>query len=124
MKLVAQAIHDHSLRSSSLSSLSIWRPFQQRQRSHNYLPRKGAFSGAERDHKGYFKSTRAPFLDEVGETSVETQAALLRVLEIKMVQSVGAEKTSVDVRVISATDADLDQAVENGSLREPRIVYG
>ncbi|MEE2901504.1 MAG: sigma 54-interacting transcriptional regulator [Myxococcota bacterium] len=124
-ELVAQAIHDHSLRAKqpfvavNMAAIPTTTAISQL-----FGHAKGAFSGAERDHKGYFGQAQngTLFLDEVGETSVETQAALLRVLETKSVQSVGAEKNfSVDVRVISATDADLDQAVENGSLREPLL---
>jgi len=83
---------------------------------------KGAFSGAERQRRGYFREADGGtlFLDEVGETPAEVQALLLRALESGEIQPVGTEQTSrVDVRVIAATDSDLDGAIRRGTFKEP-----
>jgi len=85
---------------------------------------KGAFTGAATDHPGFFgRAHRGTlFLDEIGEASPEIQAMLLRALETGEVQPVGARTTRVvDVRPISATDADLESAVESGAFREPLL---
>ena len=83
---------------------------------------RGAFSGATTAHDGYFERADAGtlFLDEVGDTPSEVQATLLRVLETGEVQRVGAKQPrSVDVRLVSATDADLDAAIGRGTFRAP-----
>ncbi len=72
---------------------------------------RGAFSGAVADHRGHFVEAHGGtlFLDEVGDTPPEVQVTLLRALETGEVQPVGARRpTTVDVRLISATDADLE----------------
>lgn len=74
---------------------------------------RGAFSGAVSDHDGHFVRADGGslFLDEVGDTPTDVQAMLLRVLETREVQPVGGRRAApVDVRLISATDADLDDA--------------
>ena len=81
---------------------------------------RGAFTGAEEDHKGYFETANGGtlFLDEVGEMSPENQATLLRVLDDSAVMPVGAtESKKVDVRVISATNAGLSAKVDAGLFR-------
>lgn len=85
---------------------------------------RGAFTGADRARPGYF--TRADggtlFLDEVGEMPVEVQTVLLRCLESGEVQPVGdAAPRRVDVRVVAATDADLEKAVADGRFRAPLL---
>jgi PAS domain S-box-containing protein len=82
---------------------------------------KGAFTGAMRDKKGRFElaNNGTLFLDEVGDLSKVVQAKLLRVLQEGRFERVGAEKTtSVDIRIISATNRDLKRQVERGSFRE------
>ncbi|MEQ9462624.1 MAG: sigma 54-interacting transcriptional regulator [Haliea sp.] len=71
---------------------------------------RGAFTGAERNNRGYFQQAQGGslFLDEVGDTPEDVQAQLLRALQEREVQPVGGKLEKVDVRVISATDADLD----------------
>ncbi|MCC5879751.1 MAG: sigma-54-dependent Fis family transcriptional regulator [Idiomarina sp.] len=84
---------------------------------------KGAFTGATDDRKGYFQAANGGtlFLDEIGEASQDVQAMLLRALENHEVVPVGAtEATSVDVRIIAATDADLEQDGE-GSFKQPLL---
>jgi two-component system, NtrC family, response regulator GlrR len=82
---------------------------------------KGAFTGATQTHKGLFQTADGGtlFLDEIGDMSLTLQAKLLRVLQEKEVRPVGSnEMIPVDVRVISATHRDLDQAVEKGDFRQ------
>ena len=81
---------------------------------------RGSFTGAIQARDGYFRQADSGtiFLDEVGEASVEIQAALLRVLETGEVQPLGGAATRhVDVRVLAATDADLDTRIREGSFR-------
>ncbi|MDX1630342.1 MAG: sigma-54 dependent transcriptional regulator [Thermoanaerobaculia bacterium] len=82
---------------------------------------KGSFTGANRQHKGYFERSSGGtiFLDEITEMPLEMQIKLLRVLETGRILRVGGDKEiEVDVRVIAATNRDPDQAVEEGKLRE------
>ncbi|MEO8878272.1 MAG: sigma-54-dependent Fis family transcriptional regulator, partial [Polyangiaceae bacterium] len=82
---------------------------------------RGAFTGAERDRNGLFREADGGtlLLDEVGELPMKMQAALLRVLQEKCVRPVGAAKEEpVDVRVVAATNRDLQKMVEEGSFRE------
>jgi PAS domain S-box-containing protein len=82
---------------------------------------KGAFTGAIRDKKGRFElaNTGTVFLDEVTELSNNMQAKLLRFLQEGEFERVGGEQTiSVDVRVISATNKNLKEAVKRGRFRE------
>lgn len=82
---------------------------------------KGAFTGAVADKKGLFELADGGtiFLDEIGDTSPEFQKRLLRVLQEGEINPLGSEKTvRVDVRVISATNQDLQQAIREGRFRE------
>ncbi|MFI5395906.1 MAG: sigma-54-dependent transcriptional regulator [Candidatus Binatia bacterium] len=82
---------------------------------------KGAFTGADRLKHGLFEAgnTGTIFLDEVGEMSLEVQAKLLRVLETGRFRRLGGTKEiAVDVRVISATNRDLRNAITRGHFRE------
>jgi two-component system, NtrC family, response regulator AtoC len=82
---------------------------------------RGSFTGAERQHKGYFERahTGTLFLDEITEMPLESQVKLLRVLETSDVLRVGADKPiNVDVRIIAATNRRPDEAVAAGKLRE------
>lgn len=83
--------------------------------------RKGAFTGAHRDHEGAFVRAGAGtlFLDEIGELPLLAQAKLLRVLETRIVAPVGAEvELSIACRVVAATHRDLAEMVRAGSFRE------
>jgi transcriptional regulator with PAS, ATPase and Fis domain len=82
---------------------------------------KGAFTGAVNDRKGYFETVNGGtiFLDEIGEMPLDTQALLLRMLENGEYVRVGSSKVEkTDVRVIAATNVQLDDAVRNGKFRE------
>lgn len=82
---------------------------------------KGAFTGADRQHKGYFEraSGGTLFLDEITEMSMELQVRLLRVLESGRFMRVGThQEIEANVRVVAATNRNPEQAVQDGSLRE------
>lgn len=82
---------------------------------------KGAFTGAEKQHKGRFElaDKGTIFLDEIGEINLSTQIKLLRVLQEKKFERVGGEQTiSVDVRVVAATNKNLEDEVKAGRFRE------
>ena len=82
---------------------------------------KGSFTGALGDRKGYFETVHGGtiFLDEIGEMPLDTQAFLLRVLESGEFIRVGSSQTlKTDVRVIAATNVNLEDLIKNGKFRE------
>ena len=82
---------------------------------------KGAFTGAEEQHKGRFEVADGGtiFLDEVGEINQSTQVKLLRVIQEKSFERVGGTKAiNVDVRIVAATNRNLEEEVKNGKFRE------
>jgi len=82
---------------------------------------KGAFTGAHKDKKGLFEQANdgTLFLDEIGDMSSEMQKKLLRALQEGEIRPVGSkEKVQVDVRILSASNKDLRQLVEQGTFRE------
>ncbi len=82
---------------------------------------KGAFTGASAERKGYFETVDGGtiFLDEIGEMPLDTQAFLLRVLESGEFLKVGSSKVlKTDVRVVAATNVDLEEKVRQGKFRE------
>lgn len=83
--------------------------------------KKGAFTGADRDHKGLFETAGGGtvFLDEIGEVSMEVQVRLLRVLQEREVQPLGTTRPiPIDVRIVGATNRDLMAEVRAGRFRE------
>ena len=121
-ELVAQALHHHSPRVKGplvVVNCAAIAPTLLEAELFGY--RKGAFSGADRDHPGLFEQADEGtlFLDEVGELSLECQAKLLRVIESKAFRPVGGtQDVKVDVRVIAATHRDLDAEVKAGRFRQ------
>lgn len=82
---------------------------------------KGAFTGANSDRKGYFEAYDGGtlFLDEIGEMPLDTQAYLLRILESGEFIRVGSNKVlKTDVRIIAATNVDLEDRIKKGKFRE------
>lgn len=121
-ELVARAIHQHSGRSNApfitINCAAIPRDLLE---SELFGHTKGAFTGAVRDKAGKFflADTGTLFLDEVGELLPELQPKLLRVLQQKEVEPIGATKArKIDVRIISATNLDLEKAIAEGHFRE------
>jgi two-component system NtrC family response regulator len=89
--------------------------------SHLFGHLKGAFTGAISDQKGKFAAANGGtlFLDEIGELAPDLQAKLLRVLEDRAVEPLGSSKaTKIDVRIIAATNRDLQQEINSGKFRE------
>lgn len=83
--------------------------------------RKGAFTGAAESRAGFFQTAEGGsiFLDEIAELSLAMQAALLRVLQDKMVYMIGVRQPAqVDVRVLAATNRDIERLVAQGKFRE------
>lgn len=83
--------------------------------------RKGAFAGADSDHTGYFEAANGGtlFLDEIGNLPYASQAVLLRAIEERAITRVGDHRTRpVNIRVVAATNRDLEKAIEKGEFRE------
>jgi len=83
--------------------------------------KKGAFTGADKNHTGMIEAAHQGtlFLDEIGDMPLDFQAKLLRVLEQRSVRPVGSNQTiAVDVRILSATHVNLEQAIDNKTFRE------
>ena len=122
----SRIIHDNSLQSNAkkghgLVSVNCGAIPEGTMESELFGHVKGAFTGAEKDRKGYFEEADngTIFLDEVGELPLSTQVKLLRVLENGEIMPVGASVAKkVNVRVVSATNIDIVKAVREGKFRE------
>ena len=91
------------------------------QESELFGHRKGAFTGAEREHPGIFREAGrgTVFLDEIDKTSLEFQAKLLHVLDTREIRPVGStRRVAVEARIVCATNRDLDKLVEQGKFLE------
>ncbi len=121
-EVVAKAIHKFSKRSQQeLITVNCGAIPEGIIESELFGHKKGAYTGAGGDRKGYFEAANKGtiFLDEIGEMPYETQVKLLRVLENGEFMRVGDSKTlKTDVRVIAATNKDLAKLVENGKFRQ------
>ncbi len=83
--------------------------------------RKGAFTGAERNHAGLFVQANGGTicLDEIGDIPINVQIKLLRVLQEREIKQLGAEtSTRIDVRIIASTNAELEARIKKGTFRE------
>ncbi len=124
--LIARAIHHHSNRCGGpFVTINCAALPETLLESELFGHRKGSFTGAYKDKDGLFKvaSGGTFFLDEVGNTSLSIQVKLLRVLEDKKIIPVGDTKPiDVDVRLIAATNAELEEDVKAGRFR-PDLFY-
>jgi DNA-binding NtrC family response regulator len=120
-ELVAQAIHRESdRRAKPFVAIDCGAIPEQLLESELFGHEKGAFTGAERKKQGRFQLAQGGtfFLDEVGNLPMNLQAKLLRVLESRQVQPVGADRSAVlDVRFVAATNNDLQGRVAEGQFR-------
>jgi two-component system, NtrC family, response regulator AtoC len=121
-ELAAQTIHDLSRRKKgAFLPLNCGAVSPQLIESELFGHEKGSFTGADRQHKGYFERAHGGtlFLDEITEMPQELQVKLLRVLETGTFMRVGTTTPiSADVRLIAATNRNPEQAVADGKLRE------
>jgi two-component system nitrogen regulation response regulator NtrX len=121
-ELVAHALHYQSLRSSApFVEVNCAAIPDELIESELFGHIKGSFTGATSHKVGKFEKADGGtlFLDEVGDMSLKTQAKVLRALEEQRFEPVGASSpTTVDVRVIAATNKDLDHQMEQGNFRE------
>lgn len=121
-ELVARSLHQQSLRSNmpyvDVNCAAIPSELIE---SELFGHEKGAFTSAVKQHKGKFEQADGGtlFLDEIGDMSLAAQAKVLRVLQEKKLSRVGSDKDiEVDVRVIAATNKDLNAEIEKGNFRE------
>jgi len=121
-EIIARAIHDFSDRAAKpfvpFNCTAVPRDLLE---SQLFGHRRGAFTGADRDHTGLIRAAREGtlFLDEVGELGLDLQPKLLRFLESGEIAPLGEPgPTTVDVRIVAATNRSLDEAVREGRFRE------
>lgn len=121
-ELLANAIHQASPRKKKpFIAINCGALPEQLLESELFGHTKGAFTGAVSKHDGLFKAANGGtlFLDEIGDMPAPLQVKLLRVLQERQIRPVGSTETiSVDVRVISATHRDLEQAMQEDQFRE------
>jgi len=120
-ELIARAIHYNSDRRGKFVSINCGALPENLLESELFGHERGSFTGAIREKRGLFhEADRGTiFLDEIGETSTAMQIKLLRVLQDRVVRRVGSNvETAVDVRVIAATNRDLNESIRAGSFRE------
>ncbi|HMB80555.1 MAG TPA: sigma-54 dependent transcriptional regulator, partial [Vicinamibacterales bacterium] len=121
-EILARAIHDFSDRAGKafvpFNCTAIPRDLLENQL---FGHRRGAFTGADRDHAGLIRTARdgTLFLDEVGELGLDLQPKLLRFLESGEISPLGESSAlTVDVRIVAATNTNLEDAVRAGRFRE------
>ena len=121
-ELVATALHQNSPRSNQpFIAINIAAVPAELLESELFGHEKGAFTGAQGQRQGRFEQANGGtlFLDEIGEMSADLQTRLLRVLSDRRFYRIGGrELVNVDVRVLAATNRDLEQQVANGQFRE------
>jgi DNA-binding NtrC family response regulator len=121
-ELVANAIHYNSLRKNKpLVKINCSALPENLLESELFGYEKGAFTGADKNHKGRFELAEngTIFLDEIGDMQLNLQAKILRVLQNKTIEPLGSAKTvNVNARVIAATNHDLEKKVDKQEFRE------
>jgi Nif-specific regulatory protein len=121
-ELIAKAIHDQSARSKEqMVKVNCAAIPESLIESELFGYEKGAFTGAEKLHKGRFELAEKStiFLDEIGDLPQSLQVKLLRILQEKEFQRLGGTSTiKADVRVIAATNRDLEEMIKNNEFRE------
>lgn len=121
-ELAAQTLHDLSLRRKRpFLAVNCGAISPNLIESEMFGHERGSFTGAERQHKGYFERSHGGtlFLDEITEMPIELQVKLLRVLETGVFMRVGTnQEIECDVRIIAATNRNPQEAVAEGKLRE------
>jgi transcriptional regulator with GAF, ATPase, and Fis domain/tetratricopeptide (TPR) repeat protein len=121
-ELIADAIHRKSARRDKpFIKVNCAAMVEELLLSELFGHEKGAFTGAVRERRGRFElaDTGSIFLDEIGDISPKCQVALLRVLQEREFERVGGQKTiRIDVRVMCATNRNLEEMVERGAFRE------
>src|SRR5437588_4672071 len=121
-EMVAKAIHQHSLRCGKpFVDINCAALPENLVESELFGYEKGAFSGADASKPGLFEMADKGtlFLDEIGELQLQTQVKLLRVLDGQPFYRLGGHrKIKVDVRIVAATNQDLEAAVKEGSFRK------
>ena len=121
-ELIARAIHTHSGRDkASFVAVNCAALTETLLESELFGHEKGAFTGAEKRREGRFQSADKGtiFLDEIGELSPAMQAKLLRAIQEGEIQRLGSDQCiKVDVRILAATNKDLEQEVRAGRFRE------
>ncbi|MFP2913353.1 sigma 54-interacting transcriptional regulator, partial [Pyxidicoccus sp. 3LFB2] len=124
-ELVARAIHDHGpRRAGPFVSVNLGALAKELVSAELFGAQRGAYTGATKDREGFFRAAHGGtlFLDEVGEAPPEVQAALLRVLETGEVYPVGGHTpVAVDVRLVSATDSNLEARIEERLFKAPLL---
>ncbi|MCY1023362.1 sigma 54-interacting transcriptional regulator [Pyxidicoccus sp. MSG2] len=124
-ELVARAIHEQGpRRAGPFVSVNLGALAKELVSAELFGAQKGAYTGATRDREGFFRAAQGGtlFLDEVGEAPPEVQAALLRVLETGEVYPVGGHTpVPVDVRLVSATDSDLEARIQERLFKAPLL---
>ncbi|MCY1040922.1 sigma-54 dependent transcriptional regulator [Corallococcus sp. bb12-1] len=124
-ELVAQAIHQHGpRRGRPFISVNLGAIPRELAAAELFGAQRGAFTGATRDREGFFRAAQGGtlFLDEVGEAPPEVQVMLLRVLETGELYPVGGNTPiKTDVRLIAATDSNLEEHIRDGRFKAPLL---
>ena len=121
-EVIAKSIHENSLRKNrNFIAVDCGSIPKELAASEFFGHVKGSFTGAIQDKIGFFEAANGGtiFLDEIGNLSYENQIQLLRALQERKIKPVGSNKEiDVDIRIITATNEDLREAVKNGDFRE------
>ncbi|MGS0534764.1 sigma 54-interacting transcriptional regulator [Pseudoalteromonas sp. SaAl2] len=121
-ELLANAIHQHShVSDGPFVAINCGAVPGELLESELFGHKKGAFTGAVKDHQGLFQQAQGGtlFLDEIGDMPLNLQVKLLRVLQEKTIRPVGfQEEIPIDVRIVSATHKNLPDAITNQQFRE------